>query len=95
MAANLCVRLRHGQAVISCLTPIRAQDNRHPWLKSSACGIVPQVLDPDAAFEFQQYKQPAAISTHDAVHLQPCTPIYLRRSIIAIRIKSQQEKQLR
>jgi hypothetical protein len=76
MAANLCVRLRHGQAVISCLTPIRAQDNRHPWLKSSACGIVPQVLDPDAAFEFQQYKQPAAISTHDAFicsHAHPFT----------------------
>jgi len=49
-----------------CFTPIRAQDNRHPWLISSACGIVPQAVVPNTAFEFQQNKQPVAISSHDA-----------------------------
>jgi hypothetical protein len=45
---------------------MRAQDNCRPWLKSSACGIVPQVMVPYTAFEFQQDKQPATISPHDA-----------------------------
>ena len=33
MTTNSSIRFRHGQAVMSCLTPTRAPFIRHPWLK--------------------------------------------------------------
>ena len=53
----------------------------------SACGILPQDMGHDTAFEFQQDKQPAAIPPHDALfcsHDYPCLCYWIYFCIVGL-----------
>ena len=69
MAANPCIKLRNGQAVMSRLVPMRALAIRLPWLRASDFGVRAEgsrVFLWGPAFELRLDKQPAAMTPHDA-----------------------------
>ena len=67
MVANHCIGLRSGQADNALLHSNAGANHSTSMSQDSApAASMPQVMVPYTAFEFQQDKQPATISPHDA-----------------------------